>query len=665
MRNGLAEGGTTGLMKVKNSLHGTGSRAVPPEPSEAAVEDVPASWRVECREDGRACRAHCSFLKTVHYDDAARVFVVLGPWRSSSDACEEDATCMTDAYETGGVPNVQKMKNELFRSAFTRKPSAPEPEGTEDSSERRSRGLSTRSRSRSSEAQNPTVSVSVQVEHADGRYRAVCELPVQGEEAFKKHGSFSICCPWRANRHEAKSDGEAVVTGHAEGGHTHASKVKNSLFQEARQRLPSDAAVSSRVRSLVDGVDEDVVRSMVDSVEELRGGFRAACRFETQKEVVRTGFRKNAGTMSITGPLRVTSEQAREDVDTLSDAHAVGGMFAVHKCRNEMFRSAFAKPPQDTSEPVSGPPDDPHGVTEVAEIEADRNDRGDRGRGFRATCWFSSFSASENFSANSAGFALTGPWRAGRDDAEADKIALVEAYRSGGMDMAKECKNEMRRVARGGDVGVKVTEKLSVDELADKYGKGYLLAQRMGYSGAGLGRSEQGRDKLVSLDGARAAVGSAARRGLGEATSSARVRSVLEELEGATEMEAGEAVGLASGSSKLGERVVFERAGMLDTSHLDERTLEECRGEQEELHEEDESMEWVHDESGDACVERATRCDVFWEAGAIHDAVDAVACKEPASIVQRLLAKQRAVSGLPPLENPRARVPARVPRNSA
>eukprot|EP00443_Scrippsiella_acuminata_P114067 CAMPEP_0115584198 /NCGR_PEP_ID=MMETSP0272-20121206/6560_1 /TAXON_ID=71861 /ORGANISM="Scrippsiella trochoidea, Strain CCMP3099" /LENGTH=434 /DNA_ID=CAMNT_0003019225 /DNA_START=459 /DNA_END=1762 /DNA_ORIENTATION=+ len=346
----------------------------------------------------------------------------------------------------------------------------------------------------------------VEMEHSDRGHRSICHLPPDETSTnFGSRTGVSLTLPWRQSRREARADGDAVVAAYSEGGAAGAHARKNEFFKAAQGALLPQR------------------HSKDDRVEAVRNGFRAVCRFSTDRDTS-ADFRKSAGSMAISGPNRSSVVQAQGDADALERAFKDGGMAAVHKARNDLFRGAFKEKPEPCTEVEIEKAEDAAAPVSRSEVEADR---GDRGRGYRAHCHFVvpgvDHGPGLHFNKNSTPISLIGPWRTSRSDAEADESALNEAFRAGGMEAAQK-RAAPWGAARGEGVPqvAMPNDKLSKEEMVGTYGKGFLLAQKMGYGGSGLGRQEQGRELLVSLDGARAAVGSHARLGLGSGLGGSR-----------------------------------------------------------------------------------------------------------------------------------------------
>lgn len=579
MRRAFQSGGKSALTAAKNELYVTGGAAPPP----AAKPDVPqlnsggegTPWELEAREDGRAFRATCFFAKSVHYDSRnLKPIKVQGPWRDVREMAERDAIGMCGAFEQGGVPEVQKLKNELFRGAFVQKPGASEsskgpPASTKLAARSRSRDRSAsgaRERERSRERQG--AEFRSEIERGDRGYRVHCHLPAEanaGEHFKKSRTGVELTGPWRRDRSHAEEDGRAIANAYSRGGMPAASKKKNEFFRGAAGSASQDSAQPD-TGSCAFG--EAAASSEDERVEAVRGGFRAVCKFLTQRDTS-ISFRKSAGSISMTGPTRATSALAIADADALEAAYAEGGTSAAHKVRNDIFRNAFREKPDVEAVPESEPSEG----TEVTLRSCVEADRADRGKGYRAACQFPSTTREGvSFTKNVHLVSVLGPWRTGKNEAEADEAALVEAYQRGGLEAAQSLKHDLRRnvmqVPDGVPLAAAVIDKLSKDDMADKYGKGYLLAQRMGYAGAGLGREEQGREMPVSLDGARTSVGSASRLGLG---SSGDSRGTMTARGGdSDDGEGGPRASLgASGSTSGRASIAFEKASTRDEPPAD------------------------------------------------------------------------------------------------
>jgi len=198
-------------------------------------------------------------------------------------------------------------------------------------------------------------------------------------------------------------------------------------------------------------------------------------------------------------------------------------------------------------------------VTIKCEIEADKSGRG---KGFRSKCGFPAPNPAEgsHFNKHVLVISVIGPWRPTHTEAESDEQVMNQAFHSGGVTAAQAAKNELRHQAKNSAITAAAKhDKLSTDEMADRYGKGFILAQRMGFSGAGLGRREQGRELLVSIDGCRPSVGSAARRGIGDDGREER------DPEGGDTMglDAGSGGSLGSSTSALTTGIAFQKADTL------------------------------------------------------------------------------------------------------
>lgn len=519
LRNAFHSGGLDHLNKAKNELYRTSATAQPPLQDAAAdkAEDIP--WEIEPKEDGKSFRAVCHFQKTVHYDINSRPIKVMGPYRDSWEKAEKDAQDMYSTFEAGGVPAVQKLKNELFRGAFCSKPAEPRASSPVAGGRSRSRSRSRRRDNRSPSPQtpwpeqdHPAYECTFQVERSEKGHRAVMQLPGEPSEASNFHRNrrgVPLSGPWRHQASQARADGDAVVEAFRSGGAPAALQKKNELFRE-KTLCRSSTASGARAENV--GSHE---ACNDERVEVVKGGFRAVCKFETTRDTS-CSFRRSSGLVSITGPTRQTEAQASEDADELELAYKEDGITAAHKARNDIFKAAFQGKPCGSNSGEDGG----QSKLPLGEVEADRPERG---WGYRAACQFPPPRSAEDvapFNKNVASISVIGPWRTCKDEAEADKAALLDAFDEGGTEAAMSLKAELRRgsakIADGIPAAAVVTDKLSKDELEDKYGKGFLLAKRMGYAGAGLGREEQGREMPVTLDGARTAVGVAARLGLGK-----------------------------------------------------------------------------------------------------------------------------------------------------
>lgn len=613
MRSAFNAKGADGLNEAKNALYTSGASAPPPaqpvavqQGSEQAgnhgtsKQSAPGAtpWEIETQKEGRDFRAVCHFMKKVFYDEGnSRPCKLMGPWRTSRELAEQDAMCLCDAYDADGLSAAQKVKNELFESAFAKKPgehsrSAATPQRAAGSDgggggrRSRSRGGAPRSQGRGKSAARQEhghkdsdkddkikASCRFKLEHSDRGHRAISEfLPdaYHGDSAFCA-SRVSVTLPWRERRSQAQEDGDAVVAAYTEGGAAAAHRRKNEFFRSgALGAPPSTAAARSEAaesRGSSAGGSESGGVGADSRVEAVKGGFRAVCHFETNTN---SAFRRSAGTMKITGPTRLAVGQASADADALEHARREDGITAVHKARNDLFRSAFTDKPVTDDFPVVESDSAEGAAVDFSvrsEIEVDRSSRG---KGYRAACSVP-HAGDEGFIKAGTPMSMVGPWRASRIDAQSDATALMDAYRSGGTEAAIQCKNDLRRdvqkLLNGMAVAAAVSEKLSKHEMVDKYGKGFLLAERMGYAGAGLGREGQGRELLVSLDGARSTVGTSARLGLGRSSSGRAA-----ETSGAPDMDdddsAGGRVCLGAGGSDVGSGrrggITFERAGVLE-----------------------------------------------------------------------------------------------------
>lgn len=223
------------------------------------------------------------------------------------------------------------------------------------------------------------------------------------------------------------------------------------------RRSRSRRRESGRHRSRSREVDRDRTQVRVSSpsrklggtIETQKRGFRATCNFPVGdgKKIINS-----------VGPWRKSHEMARNDVDALEAAYAEGGDSKVQLVKRSLFLNHLA----DDEKVVSGGDANEAAQSDAlagdsslelrwpTEIEGPSTSTSSLG-GYRAACSFPSTKAlSYDGAKPRRPITVKGPWRLGCDGrlaAEADAVALCDAFENGSTDGMTAKKGELFRYA--------------------------------------------------------------------------------------------------------------------------------------------------------------------------------------------------------------------------